>query len=210
MKTIKYIITLTLILAVTGNVNAGLLRFGIKGGVNTSHLRTENGVFNQPITDGHVGLWLNAPLPGAFSIQPELLFTQKGSKRVYDSSDSFTTKVRLGLDYVEMPVHLVYQVFRNIEVELGPYWGYLLNQDAYTLISNGSVDLSYLQTLEMSDFQRLDLGLSVGARLRVKGLYFGCSYKAGFESVSKGNNFTQILLGDATNQTFQIYLALPF
>lgn len=117
---------------------------------------------------------------------------------------------RLGLNYFEIPVHLVYQIFRNFEIEVGPYWGYLLNPYVETSISSYYGNFQYLNSLDKSDFQRSDLGFSLGVRVRFDQLYLGFSYKVGMESVSTENNFTNVLLGEAANRNFQLYAAFQF
>lgn len=190
---------------------AQFIRYGIKGGINMSSLPNSESEFAKYLTGGHLGLWLNAPLPGALSVQPEFLLTQKGTKNIYEQDNGTSlAEIKLALNYVEMPVHIVYQLFRNIELEAGPYWAYLVDPEIETYVGSPFGNMSFWDTLDENDFERFDLGISMGVRIQLNKFYLGLSYKAGFDPVSKESNITRIMLGEAVNQNFQLYGALSF
>ena len=210
MKNEKFITVIFVFALISMNSRAQLVRFGAKGGVNLSTLNVED-IENEAIIGWQAGIWMNAPLLSAFSIQPELLFTQKGTGQLYSSDDSdYEADGRLKLNYIEIPIHLVYQVFRNVEIEAGPYAGYLINSNMEASLTTSSGSLSLLSDLDREDFENFDLGLSLGGRIMFERIYLGFSYKLGFEQVSKDDNLTDVLLGEAKNRTYQVYLAIPF
>lgn len=72
--------------------------FGVKGGLNIATLNTDVVDF-----DSRTGFMLGgfARIPaGPLSIQPELIYTQKGAERDFGESETFTYEI----DYLEVPV----------------------------------------------------------------------------------------------------------
>lgn len=211
MNTNRKITLLICAILLTVSGHAQIVRYGIKGGANFSSLPGNESEFAKYLTGGHLGFWLNLPLPGALSVQPEFLLTQKGTRNIYEQDNGTSlAEIKLALNYLEMPVHLVYQVFRNIEIEAGPYWAYLIEPKVETYISSPFGNMSFWDTLDENDFERFDLGISIGTRIQFNKFYLGLNYKAGFDPVSKESNFTRLMLGEAVNQNFQLYGALRF
>jgi hypothetical protein len=76
--------------------------FGIKGGLNLSNLSIEDASDKNMITGLHAGVFLNLPVTKVFSIQPELLFSQKGTK--WETGGSLADiEAKLKQSYVDIP-----------------------------------------------------------------------------------------------------------
>ena len=79
-----FIGTITVIVLSISTANAQEARMGVKGGLNISNLYVDN------VNDENSRIGLNVGLYGQilatdfFAIQPELLYTTKGSKNEYD------------------------------------------------------------------------------------------------------------------------------
>jgi len=102
--------------------------FGVKAAVNAaqvnSHITTDiDGIRTDEFDvklKPQLGFWYHLPLSARFSLQPELLWTQK----------SLRSKEQTGevvFDYFSLPVLLNYQ-FRKFTFELGPEFSFLLDQ----------------------------------------------------------------------------------
>ncbi len=175
----------------------GQTTFGAKAGLNLSNLSIEDADDSNLLPGFHAGLFANLPLGGAFSVQPELVYTQKGSKWESGVGDS---EVKLNLGYLELPVNLVYNLAPDFDFQLGPYIGYLLSSK---LDSDFDIDL------DKDQFNPLDFGLQGGLRFFLKPVYLGFTYKYGLSQVAD-KSLAEAALGDAAHRTIQVYAAIPF
>ena len=82
------------------------LKFGVKGGVNFSNLYTSNTVDENVLIGFNAGLFARLPITKTFAIQPELLYTTKGSELKYNNAFVNGTST-FRLNYIELPVLLV-------------------------------------------------------------------------------------------------------
>ena len=62
-------------------------KFGIKGGLNLTNLHSDNFSDSHLKTGFHVGVFSKIPVTPGFSVQPELLYSLKGSKIGLQQSD---------------------------------------------------------------------------------------------------------------------------
>jgi hypothetical protein len=137
----------------------------------------------------------------AFALQPELLFTTKGSKNVYDNS-FFDQEVKFNLNYLELPVLAVFKLGKSAEIHAGPYIAYLLNANIKTEGDFGSGT----DELDKDDFRAFDYGLSGGFGLNFGALQIGARYNYGLAEIQDSND-GEAMLGNAKNSVAQIYLA---
>lgn len=184
-------------------------KVGIKGGLNLSNLTGDTNDKNL-LAGFHVGGWLEAPVTEALSIQPELLFSQKGLKQDYNW-DELNVETRLRLNYLEIPVNLVYHLSKDFSFEGGPYIGYLLSAKMEATSENNSGSIEYLKELDRNDFNQFDFGLGFGLRYYFNPLYLGFNYKAGFANITNNEKTnTDDLFDKAKNNVIQIYAGIAF
>ncbi|ALD20190.1 hypothetical protein AM218_01765 [Hymenobacter sp. DG25A] len=131
-----------------------------------------------------VGVTLNAQF-GNFSVQPSLLFSQKGFKIDYSESDrgyTFHVETSSRLNYLELPINFVYTVGgeEGFQVFAGPYAAFGIsgkyNYKA-TLTGNGTdesqsneADIHYSNKIKNNDnvyYRALDAGLNAGIGYKV-------------------------------------------
>jgi hypothetical protein len=192
-----------------GTVIGQEVKFGLKGGMNVSHL-TIDGANDKNIIPGyHFGGFVGIPLAGSFSIQPELLFSTKGTKWVEESS-TFSSDVRLKLNYIELPVKLVYNLARDLDFQVGPYMGFLLGANSDTKIISGTGSVNFSNELKKENFNSTDFGLHGGMRFYLNPIYLGFSYKLGLSEVAKEGKNARIFLDDASNRSIRIYAGFAF
>lgn len=182
--------------------------FGLKGGANFSNLTLENNNDENILTGFHVGGWVSLPLSEQFSIQPELLYSTKGTRwEVQESAMSADARVKL--DYLEIPVNLVYNLARDVDFQVGPYVGLLLNSKAEASLSSGSGSVMAFEDLDKSNFKSADFGLQGGMRFALKPLYLGFTYKLGLSEVADSGN-ARTFFGDASNRSIQVFVGYAF
>lgn len=186
-------------------------QFGVKGGMNVSSISENGGLDDQGSKIGfNAGAFVNIPVAQNFSVQPELLFTQYGSK--YDDKQPVTNDTYSGalhLNYVALPVMLQYNVTPGFYLEAGPEFGLLV--EARNKYKNETTGQTINESGNLKDnINSFNFGVGLGA-----GYYFtpnigiNARYVAGLsDSVKDGyyeNNENNI-----RNNVFQVGLTYKF
>ncbi|TYZ12748.1 PorT family protein [Hymenobacter lutimineralis] len=94
--------------------------FGIKGGVNFADIRGDGKKDygdTKNYTAFHAGFYSQFSFSDKFSLQPEILYSRQGFKGTLPNASSSTTT---RLDYLQVPVLLVYNFLDNVSVHVGP------------------------------------------------------------------------------------------
>ena len=170
-------------------------QFGIKGGMNVSSLSNDAGLEDSSSKIGfNAGVFLNAPLAANFSIQPEVLYNNLGSKVTltdFDiNNDNYTAEYARHLDYISVPVMFQYNATPSFYLEAGPQFSFLLDaRDKYKSTKNGSTTDSDTRDLNKDAFNTFDFGLGLGAGYWITPkLGINARYNAGFTDIYKENN----------------------
>lgn len=205
------------------------ITFGVKGGLTASTISRsddryyEYGEHNDEdkLKVGfQAGVFVNIPVAEKFSIQPELLFNQLGSKveeRYYhyasNSSFKHSSEYTVNLNYLALPVMVQYNILPQLYVEAGPEFGYLLGgkvkgDDITTMTTGNSTTTSresYSDDLPMDLYRRFNFGIGVGA-----GYYFTqnfgvtARFTAGISNIMKETDYKM------RNNAFQVGVAYKF
>ena len=180
------------------------LTFGVKAGLNVSSLSKSEGLEDQGSKVGfNAGGFVNIPVGHSFSVQPELLYSQYGSK--YDQTIlGKKYSYSKNLDYIAVPVMLQYNALPNLYFEAGPEFGFLVG--ANNKLKSESNNSSIADADVKKYTKGFNVGLGIGA-----GYYFipnlgvTVRYVAGLTDTYKDNS------GDAVkNNVFQVGLAYKF
>lgn len=154
------------------------IEFGLKAGLNYSDLIIDKNLpFETNSKFGfHVGGFLNFPLNEKIALKPELLFSTQGAEyelsmgaNLSDPGDPLmggAFKVDIKESLILVPIMLVYSFSQNFDLELGPQFGYVIDQ-------NVSDNNDNFET-EVVDYEKFEVGLNVGA-----GLTFAEKYRLG-------------------------------
>lgn len=143
--------------------------------MNISNGNTLNGGDLQSKTGLAIGVAFGIPLSDALSVQPELLFIQKGYREAGGGSTA-----NFGLNYLEVPLLLRYRIGEADELHFfgyaGPYVGFGLGGNLKAKSGSISFDgkLKFGEEPDnyngndfylggSDDVNRLDLGLNIGA-----------------------------------------------
>lgn len=170
------------------------VRAGIKGGLNASSLFYDSqGVSNKRERIGfHGGLYAQVPAGEFFAVQPELLYTTKGSSAEYNVL-GISGRNTLRLNYVELPVLATFKLGQAVELQAGPYVSYLLKSDLY---ANG--DITGTTTFNRDNFNKVDYGVAGGLNLYFGKAFIGARYEQGLQRVAN-SGAARTLLGNAKN-----------
>jgi hypothetical protein len=129
----KLLVLIFILLSSTFILNAQI-GFGLIGGVNIQNINGKNSdgdkLDNGVLTGFHAGININIPVAPDFYFQPGLLYSVKGSKNNFYSSEGtspgdFTTTTKLS--YIEMPLNLLFRPKLgggHLLLGFGPYVAY--------------------------------------------------------------------------------------
>jgi len=160
MKRIAIILSLFTVLLFS-KTYAQQFNGGLIGGINGSEISGD--YLSGPNKLGsYFGAFANVYISQRKSLQMEMDFIQKGSRKVPGAGDTISGQVydyKLVLNYISVPLLYKYDWTKNISFEGGPSFGFLLN--SYEM-SNGYVD----DEVYGGDFNFLDFGLDLGMSFR--------------------------------------------
>ncbi|MBW7468349.1 hypothetical protein ABID22_002688 [Pontibacter aydingkolensis] len=192
--------------------------FGIRGGANISNLsgdlRDEDRFENK--VGFHAGATLNFGIAGDFfSIQPELLYSNKGFKNSDEVYTTLTLQQRrregkVNYNYLDLPI-LAKIKAGPLYFEAGPQASYLLsvNNETKTYDSNGTLITSTRDEKSKEGLTDLELGYAAGIGLAAKnGISFGVRYNGSFTDFAKDapNDYFDGDLANARHSTIMVTL----
>ncbi|MCE3074446.1 porin family protein [Chryseobacterium gwangjuense] len=191
--------------------------FGVKAGMNVSSLSKDEGLDDQKSKIGfNAGVFANIPVASSFSIQPEVLYSQYGSKAVYnnvvDANNSVKRSYTTDLGYITVPVMFQYNFVPNFYLEAGPEFGFNVTAkekyDQTTVIGGNTTTTSGTEDINKDNMNTFNFGIGIGA-----GYYFTdnigltARYVAGVTDVAKDRPSGSDAI---RNNVFQVGLAFKF
>lgn len=177
--------------------------FGLKAGASFSNLRADGedvGDENMR-TAFHAGMFGRLSPSESLGLQIELLYSGKGTTVIYDGLIDQETTFKLS--YLEVPVFATIGLGETLELHAGVYAGYLLSSNVSTEGDLGSGT----EDLDRDNFQGADYGLLGGLGVNFGPAQIGARYVHGLAKLAASDT-ADLLLGDARNSTFQVYLAI--
>jgi len=207
-------IALLLIFGLTVSFAQAQAKFGIKGGINYSNLSgdliTEDA--NRSKVGFLGGIMANFPLSSDnfVSIQPELLYSQKGYQYQKDqvTIDNATYEFRgkRNFNYLDLPV-LVKINTGPIFFEAGPQASYLLgirDNREVSLIGSGSDNKTWAK-VEKDNLSELEIGYVAGLGFQAPmGVGIGLRYNGSINALAKENTDELV---NARHAVFQLQLS---
>lgn len=180
-------------------------RFGVLLGVNSANIRGDGaaGDARTGLLVGATALWT---ISGGFGVQPELHFSQKGTKDDIEGIGG-----TLALSYLELPLHLRY-TFGGGASRIRPYLlgGPTLAYRIGCSIRGGGISVDCDDTGEFTgeaiEFERFHYGLSVGG-----GVDFPLAGRTGTVTARYNQGFSDLVDGSsARNRAIQLGVGLRF
>ena len=185
-------------------------QFGLKGGMNVASISKDGTLSDTSSKIGfNAGVFMNAPLAENFSIQPEVLYNDLGSKITYGQNDNNSYSTNLG--YISVPVMFQYNATPEFYLEAGPQFSFLVNAKNKLKDGNNNTLVNDWTKLAKDNLNTFDFGLGLGA-----GYYFTpqfgltARYVAGMTKIGKDDNVYGQPYKDSKNNVFQVGLAYKF
>lgn len=173
------------------------VRFGVTAGLNTSNYSgdVENSKFKAGLQAGVV---MDLAISQSFSIIPELLFSQRGSK--YDANVlGVKFSASETLNYLQLPINAAYKFDvgygSKVFVFAGPYLGYAISGKTKLSASVGGEKGSESESIKFgsgtSETNPFDFGLNVGVGYQYQRIFFKLQYNQGLISLSNVDNYSE-------------------
>jgi hypothetical protein len=178
------------------------IKGGIKGGLNVSNLYVDEVDDENARFGFNIGFYGQVLSSETFAIQPELLFSTKGSKVEY-GGNFFDQTIKYNLSYLDLPVLAVFKLGESAEIHIGPYASYLLGAS----ISHEGDLGNDVDEIDKDHLKSFDYGLAGGFGLNFGNFQVGARYNYGLAKIAD-SDAAELLIGDSKNSVAQIYLAL--
>lgn len=182
-------------------------KFGIKGGLNLTNLYVEDASTEKLKAGFNAGIFWKLAVAKGFSIQPEVLYSQKGTKTTYDNFIQGDGEYRFNLNYLEVPLLAVVNLGKNFNIQAGPYVGYLLSANVKDMNNDGTINGA--ADLNEDNFERWDYGVAGGLGFDVSNFTLGARYNYGLREIGKAGLAGEITR-NSKNAGLSVYIGLGF
>ena len=221
MKKTAFLATALLATAAISSAQAQDIRFGLRAGANYSNL--SGNIKNEDTYNNKVGflggVMLNVPLlaDDLLSIQPEILYSQKGFENKPTEFSSVLGKQKregnVNYNYLDVPLLLKFKALGFV-AEAGPQYSYLLSSNNETKTTTtptvGSPTVSETKDKnDVSGLNRNELGYLAGVGYEAtNGLSLNLRYTGAFSDFVKSDNSAYFNgdLKNARHSAFQLSL----
>lgn len=195
MKTIRILMVLLASVLLANQVKAqAQFSLGIKAGANFSSINVSDPAATWDSKTGFHGGAFALIKVTAFAIQPELIFSQQGSKVKINGQD-----LDANFSYLNVPVIAKFYLPLGLNLQLGPQFGFLTTAESdYNPVTN--VPQSGTDLKEFYKNSDLSIGMGIGWDLPMR-LSIDARYNLGIKQIEDDPSI------EATkNQVFQISL----
>lgn len=201
-KIFKTVFMVTLVsVAVYQNATAqNFGRAGIKGGINVSNLYVDNATDENARLGFNLGVYGQLFSTDAFALQPELLYSTKGSKVVYGGP--FNQEIQYNLNYIDLPVLAVIKIGESAEIHLGGYASYLLDAN----ISYKGDLVNGVDQIDKDNLKSYDYGLVGGMGINFGSIQVGARYNYGLVTLAD-SDAARTWIGNSKNSNAQLFVA---
>ncbi|HEU5291210.1 MAG TPA: porin family protein [Cyclobacteriaceae bacterium] len=176
-------------------------RAGVKGGLNASNLYVDDVDDENARIGFHLGVFGQLAASEMVALQAELLFSTRGSEAHY-SSGTLQQEVKYNLNYIDLPLMVVFKVGESVEFHAGGYTSYLAgaNISYEGDLANGEDEI------DRDNLKSYDLGLLGGVGVTFGNVQFGARYNYGMVKLAD-SDAAAALLGDSKNSCAQLFVA---
>lgn len=179
---------------------------GVKAGMNFANLTHSAGSEEEEsIFIGLTGgLFARLIVSEDIYLQPEILFTGRGGRTEWTVQEVIYSK-EYCLQYIDLPVMVLFPMGEKGFFEIGPYASYLVKASLITspnLPNSGTVNL-----LNRDDFNNLDAGVAAGIGLEFNMLSISVRYNYGLTNVAR-SPMAESILDKGKNRFFQLTVGL--
>lgn len=205
----KYLVISIVFLIFSQNINhLSAQNIGFKGGLSLSNVYGEDVEDTELRLGFSVGGFVLIDLSEQFFIRPEIFYSSKGFATKITESDSgpeyefsYTGKSSLSLNYIEIPIQLVFALNQSINFFTGPYLDFYLNGKATSeaegyfryLIDNEwyyeNLNESNSDDIDSEDINSPGYGLVFGAEYVIGQFSFDIRYSLGLSNIPDEDEF---------------------
>jgi hypothetical protein len=183
--------------------------FGIKGGVNFSNYYSGDVTDKNPRTGFNAGIYGRFVINEGIAIQPELLYTTRGTTGTYNNFVTGGGKATFKTDYIQLPVLLSVNILPFLNIHAGPYAAYLVS--VKTTNGNENNVFNFEDNVNKDNFQAFDFGVSGGIGVDVQKFHAGARYDYGLQKVGKDKSVAGLVnynTLNAKNSAISLYVAI--
>ncbi|OOV17522.1 porin family protein [Flavobacterium sp. LM4] len=171
--------------------------FGIKGGLNMSNLYTDDADDENVLFGFNAGVYATLPVSDFVAIQPELLFTTRGSKLEYNNA-LIEGNAKFKLNYIEVPLLVRVNLTKNFNIHAGGYASYLVSSKV-----TGEGSFNFEEEFDTDNFNKFDAGIAAGVGLDFNPISIGVRYNYGLTTIVKDGDDSS----DLKNSNLSLYLS---
>jgi hypothetical protein len=168
------------------------IKLGVKGGFSLADLTFKPELTDSPLTSkaGAVGgISLNVGIASFFSLQPEVLYVQKGTKGS-DTVEGVEITGKYELDYVEVPLLLNFSFAKEgssfvPSIFAGPYAGFNARAKIKVTEAGESYSEDFKDEVKDTDFG-LTFGIGLGKKIGSGKITIDVRYDLGLTNIAEG------------------------
>lgn len=203
----------TLFLGVTVMAQTEKVKLGVKAGLNLSSLTFDESELNSSNKTGFTaGVMVEIPIAKNFSLQPELLYSEQGSKSSFSDADVTNShyKSTIDLNYLNIPVMLKYYVLKGLSVQAGPQIGILLK--ANNKYQDNFLGYENRETFNLKEYSTgIDTSVNFGLGYQFQNKFYAdARYNISYSNVFKESDVSHFINNDMKNRVFQITIGYFF
>ena len=184
-------------------------QFGIKAGGNYSNISSDGSISESKGKMGYyAGVFANLPVAESFSIQPEVIYNNVGSKTTFKNNLA-NFESNLNLNYITIPVMFQYNFVPEFYMEAGPEVGFLVSAKSTTKGEIGGLAVDSRLNLNKDNFNAVNFGMGIGAGFNITpNIGINARYTAGFSDVTKTDNSANF--GEGKNKVNNVQFGATF
>ncbi len=189
------------------------IKLGVKAGLNLANLTFDESELDSSNKTGFTaGLMVEIPVAKNFSIQPELLYSQQGTKISFSDQEVTNSnyKSKIDLNYLNIPVMLKYYVLKGLSLQAGPQIGILLK--ANNEYRDNFLGYENYENLDLKEYSTgIDTSVNLGLGYQIKDkFYTDLRYNISYSNVFKESDVNYVINRDMKNRVFQITIGYFF
>jgi len=169
------------------------VKIGVKGGFSLADLTFKPELTDSPLTSkaGAVGgISLNVNIASFLSLQPEVLYVQKGTKGTIEIEAGENANLKLEADYVEIPVLLNFSLAKAgssfvPSILAGPYFAWNARAKIKSSYGGESYSEDFKDSIKDTDFG-LAFGVGLGLKVGSGKIVLDVRYDLGLTNAAEG------------------------
>jgi len=178
MKKITVILLIVLATTIMAQSEVGKqVQYGVKGGISFNHFLGDIPIELDPrlYTGFSAGVFANYKVNDNFSIQPEVIYSRKGSNfeefkfesERYQFAQIFRLDLYINTDWIEIPILGMYQISDEFTLFGGPYIGFYLNGKVVAEPSIGGIlGIDWDYDIDSKMLRLPDYGIVIGGKYK--------------------------------------------